>query len=183
MNRETAELICPNCGYCLGQQDLFRVYERKVADWLNGEICASLNPNFDVWKCAEFPGLTFQVKFANIYHYTGKAKRHRQAAWPFNQHKMNNDGPDYFVLFGVTDEGQEHCFLLSKDTFVEHSSRNSTGGRIMLMTPNRFSRRGGRGRSYVNENKVWKYEVKNPEENLIGRVQTLESYHQFELPI
>jgi len=181
MNTETTDLICPNCGYHLGQQSLSRAYERKAAEWLDGEVCAAFNPHFDVWKCPEFPDLTFQVKFANIYHYSGKARRHRQASWPFNQHTMDSDKPDYFILFGVTDEGQEHCFLLTRDAFKTHSSPNSTGGRIMLMTPNQFSRRGGRGKSYVHENKVWKYEVKSPETDLIKRIRDYETFKQEQL--
>jgi len=180
-DKQTVDLVCPRCGYKLGEQCLFQEYEQKVAKWLNGEVAATGNEAFDVWKCAEFPELTFQVKYSNICR-----KRNRNS-WTWNQHKSNDNEPaDYFVLFGIKDDETEHCFLLRLDQWLAISS-NSTGDmRLLEITPHHFSRRGQSPKcpsGYVHENKGWKYEVKNPEKNLIERVQTLESYRQFELSI
>lgn len=177
VEKQVVDLVCPRCGYKLGEQALFQEYEQRVATWLNGEVCASLNPAFDVWKCAEFPGLTFQVKYSTIGH-----KRNR-SCWTWNQHKPGSDPADYFVLFGIEDDGTDHCFLLRSNQWLAISS-NSTGEmRILQMIPWPYSRRGQNRKNlgYVHENAGWKYEVKNPEENLLERVRTLESYRQFEM--
>jgi len=189
-DKHTVDLICPQCGYKLGEQRLFQEYEQKVAIWLDGEICASFNEAFDVWRCATFPELTFQVKYSHVNHRKGAAKKKdRYPVWIWTQNKMHADSqPDYFVLIGVQDNRKENYFLLSLKQWLKLSSsmNNGKGGRILQVTPHQFSRRGQSPKcpsGYVHENKGWKYEVKNPEQNLIERVRTLESYHQFELSI
>lgn len=162
----------------LGSIAAFERYEWQVASWLKGEKAPALTEGFDVWRCADCPQLTFQVKHANIYHFGGRAVRQSSQKWVFNQSKLNGGTPDYFVLFGVDDDGSEHCFLLSKAQFKEHSSKNATGGRIMTASPNRAIRRGKGTRSYMYEPFLWRYEVQNPEVGLRQRVLEMESWKQ-----
>lgn len=187
-DKETIDLVCPRCGYKFGEQHLSRGYEHKVAAWLRGQVCASTNEGFDVWKCVDFPQLTFQVKYSKISYRDGAAKeKDRYPVWNWAHNKMGGDSQaDYYILIGIDDNEEEHCFLLSAKQWIEVSSPmgNDKNGRILQMKPQPFSRRGQSRRNpsgYVHENKGWKYEIKKPAENLIERVQMLESFHQFEL--
>ena len=153
---ETARLVCPKCGYDLGEENLFRFYERKVADWLDGEVAAAYNPDFDVYNCTAFPDLTFQVKYSNPHFYKGRFKVQR---WAFSQYRIRDGKPDYYVLIGITEKEKAHCFLLPRSTFMEMSSNTKGDERVLIAVPYQFSRRGGGKSTYVHENKFWKYEV------------------------
>lgn len=178
---KTTDLNCPNCGYYLGQQSLFRFYERKIADWLNGDVRAVNNEGFDVQGCIGFPELTFQVKYSHIYHHDGHSKQSR-ISWWWNQNKSSSThDPDYFILIGIQDDGTEHYFLLNLNQWLELSHSNGQSGKRFKMIPKRYSRRGQNPKcpnGYIHENRGWKYEVRNPEDNLVKRVQTYESFCQ-----
>jgi len=175
---QTIRLLCPNCGYDLGEENLFRYYEHKIADWLNGKVAAAYNPDFDVYDCFAFPDLTFQVKYSNAHFYRGKFKVRR---WAFSQYRITDGKPDYYVLIGITEEENSHYFLLRRKTFMELSSKSKGDARVLIAVPYPFSRRGGGKTTYIHENKFWKYEVKNPEVNLAQRVQDYESFKQEQL--
>lgn len=187
MSQEAIDFLCPNCGYKLGEQQLFQQYEQRVAEMLRGERCADFNPGFDVQNCQGFPGLTFQVKYAKVQHRNGAARsRDRYPVWGWTQGSSGADSqPDYFVLFGILDNGREYCFLLSAKQWVNLSSRmgNGKGGRLLFMRPHRFSRRcrGVRSPGYVHENKGWGYEVRDPEKNLVGAIKDREGNKQLEM--
>jgi len=175
---QTTKLTCPNCGYDLGEENLFRHYERKVATWLDGEVAAMYNPDFDVYNCSEFPDLTFQVKYSNAHFYRGRFKVRR---WAFSQYRITDGKPDYYILVGIAEDGGNHYFLLRRKTFMELSSKSKGDARILITVPYPFSRRGGGKATYLHENKFWKYQVKNPEANLLERIRDYESFKQEQL--
>lgn len=165
---------CPRCGEFICYVPAFQVYEELVAEWLRGEMCPPFQPGFDVWKCKPFPELTFQVKHSEVYQFNGKTStRHSSKTWNFNQSKWRKEtSADYFVLFGTDENGMVQTFLMSRDRFVKHSSRNSTGGRVLNTTCNRMTHRGI---PYI-----WGYHVAKPETELVQAVLKREELLQFQ---
>lgn len=166
---------------CIGTR--FEDYESKVASWLDGELPPQHTPAFDVYHCKAFPSLTFQVKYANFYKYGGSAARHMSSQWVFHQAKWHDVFPHYFVLFGISEDGSESCFCMDRHTFKKHAAvSQKRGGRIMQVSPNRVVTRGSGRRSYVYQPWIWDYEVKDPQRNLVSRIQELDSWKQLQLP-
>lgn len=58
------ELVCPHCGGSVRQAPLSEGFEILVAGWLGGELAATRQEGYDVYKSALFPKRTFQVKHA-----------------------------------------------------------------------------------------------------------------------
>ena len=134
-------------------------YERRTANWLNGETMPSLYPGYDI---ITQDGYKIQVKYARPY------AGNRKATWNFNQGKLGC--ADFYVLFGLSDDGNEHCFLMPSNDFVKLSADNGKGGRIYQLNAQKISLRGGARTSYYHNNRGWEYEVENPEMNLYKRL-------------
>jgi len=179
------EKHCPHCGEFLGYITAFQYYEELAATWLDGDLCPPYNEGFDVHNCKPFPGLTFQVKHANVYHFNGdKRTRHSSKTWNFNQGKWHDETKaDYFVLFGIDEQDEVQTFLMSQDRFVSHSAKNSAGGRILNTTCQRTVRMGAYPRCYNRTPYIWDYHVKRPETELVPAVLEREELLQFEREI
>lgn len=156
----------------------FQWYERRAAQMLCGEVMPALNQGYDVTvNLGDSRIARVQVKHANIYHYKGSNARNRSETWVFNQGKMDGETADFFMLFGVNDDGVDHAFLLTANEFISMASNNSTGGKILQITPRKYSRRGGHDRSYMHTNRGWEFEVTehNARERLLFKSHHIEA--------
>jgi hypothetical protein len=124
---QTEALICPCCGFVLGEQAYFQTFELKVAQWLNAKVAPPNEPGYDVYQCASFPNRTFQVKFSNAYRYHNPKVNCDPVTWTWVQKRVDPVHPDYFVLFGIDEEKNEHCFLLTREYFLSTAKVDKQG--------------------------------------------------------
>jgi len=146
--RQAVERTCPHCGGILLGREIpkFEDYERRVAARLGGRLPVSGEELVDVIDCKPFPSLTFQVKYSNCgYQRRGRKAHYTTRYWTWHQHKWSDELPDYYILAGVGLAGDEHWFVLRRQTFAEFSGctkKNGDGGRILQSVTNRYRKNG-----------------------------------------
>lgn len=156
--------LCPHCGKAIGKIAYFQTFEYKVAKWLDAEVASNSTPGFDVYKSNHFPKLTFQVKYASSFEYHGYAT-YKQLSWHWISKNKNKTHPDFFILFGLMPKHKESVFLISRSDFYEYASQYQ--GRYNLrVSAKRISDRG----HYKYTPKIWLFNVKNPEKNLVSAI-------------
>jgi hypothetical protein len=174
---QTEALICPCCGFVLGEQAYFQTFELKVAQWLNAKVAPPNEPGYDVYQCASFPNRTFQVKFSNAYRYHNPKVNCDPVTWTWVQKRVDPVHPDYFVLFGIDEEKNEHCFLLTREYFLSTAKVDKQGWHYIRGTAKLVSDR----KRYRYMPRIWNYVVKSPEHNLLDRVALCEEFTQQKL--
>lgn len=132
----------------------FEVYEALVANWLQGQVAQTNELDYDVFACAPFPNLTFQVKYSTL--------RIEKQLWQWDQYKLRDGKPDYFVLCGIDDVGQDNWFVVSRGDFVRHGTKTARGGVQLAGELKRFSARGRMDGRYLHNNTIWNYHCPDP---------------------
>ncbi len=158
---------CPNCGFHMGEQAYFQSFEQKAAGWLKGNIAPVGTKGYDIKGVEGFPDLTFQVKYCTAHPYQPKNKHAPQLVWVWVQKIMPTDTtPDFFILFGLFENGEEYVFLINKEDFIKESRKNSKGQYVYRTSAKRFNefRRAGMPA------KIYYREITDPEKNLINAV-------------
>lgn len=143
--------------------------EYLVAYELQGRIAGPLNPGYDVYDSALYPGLTFQVK------HTAKERRVKNGQTVYSWVGNINCQADYYVLFAV--KGEELLpFLFPCAVWEKTGHVQDRGGPIGKMKIRRFRIPTplfcGRGRygGYIYQSPLWNYHISDWPEGLHRRL-------------
>jgi hypothetical protein len=169
MNRQfnPSPLVCPHCGHVIGEQAYFQSFEVKVASWLQARVAPPATKGYDVYDSLLVPDKTFQVKYAQMHRFHSPKKQFPVETWTWKVKSLDSVHPDFFVLFGIDEDGTENVFLLSRDDYLAYASRSKDGGYFLHVSSKRVS-----NRRYAYIPKIWRYLIENPLETLGSSVLT-----------
>lgn len=168
MNRQfdTTSIVCPCCGHVFGEQAYFQSFETKIAGWLGAKVAPPATPGYDVCDSPHFPDKTFQVKYSQAYGHPKSKLKYPPLSWTWKMKRLNPIHPDFFVLFGIEEDGTENVFLLSRADFFKfayHTKEDHWG--IVTSAKKESNKR------YRYIPKIWRYVVRNPHENLVESIR------------
>jgi len=163
---QLTDLVCPHCGHVIGKQAFFQSFETKVATWLSGETAPVATPGYDVCHCSPFPDLTFQVKYSYCYRFQAKDVKYPQIVWQWHLKRIHPQYPNYFILFGIDEQAEEHVFLLSRSEFINYASYYQNKYHLRVSAKLKSDRQ-----NYNYVPKIWRYVVQSPETRLAEEIQ------------
>lgn len=169
MNRQfnPVPMVCPHCGHVFGEQAYFQSFETKVAAWLQGKVAPTATKGYDVFDTAAHPDWTFQVKYATAYQRHDASRNYPTLNWTWVVKRLDIAHPDFFVLFGIDEAGDEHCFLLSRHDFLSYAHRQKNDMYMVRASAKKQSDRP----NYRYVPKIWRYVVPDPVNNLLINVE------------
>lgn len=165
LNQVPTELRCPKCDEFITDIELSRGFEFLVARVLKARAAPARNEGYDVYDSVPFPGLTFQVKYANArerpeeHKYIGDREVTVTAGHQWTWHEPKAGAADFYILFGIYEE-QVYPFVTSRYIWMENSSNTGKGGRIKIVRAYEYSPCGRYERS-AKRNAFWQYYVKS----------------------
>lgn len=167
-------LNCPHCGEYIKDIDLATGFELLVADVLQGKAASARNEGFDVYDSPLYPGMTFQIKYANarVRPEETKTVAGRRNTWragnTWTWHEPKAGAADFYILFGVKGD-KVWTFALPQTSWLDTSSDTGRGGVIKTVTCKEYSR-CGRYMSASKRSRFWRHVIRTWPADLHDRI-------------
>jgi len=172
------QLNCPRCGEYIKDVDLAEGFEVLTAGLLQACNASFLCPDYDVYDSRLFPGLTFQVKYAQARERLAITKTvkgrtntwDQRPTWSWAEAKAL--GANWYILFGIAN-GYVYPFAVPTWIWERESYDTGNGGRILTISTEEKSRCGRYVKSY-KRNKFWQHYLRQWPDDLFSRIRHYE---------
>lgn len=181
------ELCCEECGTYIADLDLAGGFELLVSRVLQAKNAYHWKKGYDVYDSALVPGLTFQVKYSSPHKRKpvtkivgGRENTWVQApVWAWGESTAGD--ADIYVLFGIKDD-LVYPFIVPTSIWMQESSNDGKGGRMLIMSTERYVRCGRNANSY-KQTKFWQYVVHGEPDSLVDAAKFASEYYTKHPPL